>query len=129
MGATVRAPSPYRPYLHQPVQIVAAVRASVWPAGVKRPQHPLLLTSMRSHRCRPPYLLLELGTRAGVPTGPPERGDCWPSWPTCASPIHRGVTANSTSSTEGQDAEPAVTTSPCLLSGPLVVLDLRPKTL
>ena len=49
MCAAGRAPVPARPHAHQPVQVVATVRATVRPAAVQRAEHPLLLASEQSH--------------------------------------------------------------------------------
>ena len=47
--ASVRAVEPVRTYAHQPVQIVTAVRAPVWPTRMQRADHQLALTGLSSH--------------------------------------------------------------------------------
>jgi hypothetical protein len=53
MGTPGRAPPPARAHAHEPMQIVATVRATVWPASVECAEHPLLLASEDSHLCVP----------------------------------------------------------------------------
>jgi hypothetical protein len=52
--AAGRAPAPARAHLHEPVEIVTAVRAAVRPPAVQRAEHPPLLTSKQSHLSLPP---------------------------------------------------------------------------
>jgi hypothetical protein len=49
MAAPVRAPAPSGSYAHEPVQVVAGMRAPVRPAGMERTHHQLALAGESSH--------------------------------------------------------------------------------
>lgn len=53
MCASGGTPAPLSPDSHEPVQIVSAMRATVWPATVQRAKHPLLLADEQSHQRLP----------------------------------------------------------------------------
>ena len=69
MGAGARAPASLRLQLSQPVQVVAAVRASVWPAAVQRPQHAVLVADEQSH-LHPPSAAIAASPSRGAPIHP-----------------------------------------------------------
>jgi hypothetical protein len=125
------APAPARAHLHEPMKIVTAMRATVRPAAVQRPEHPPLLTSEQSHLSSPTSLL--------IPTPPIPTCICVidrssgaqyrrPIWPTDISCVRPKVEANSTAPTEMEPPVPFIGTFGPAPSGLGILLDHRPIT-